>query len=133
MTKTFANYPALTEALQFDLAGRIERADFGGKCVSAHLGGSQQSCSAYVLIDVSDEDGEPYVDENGDSEISVRLSDHADRHGSTITIRIDNLVENIEEDGEHIETQISDEDYEACLTEAMAFVSETLATMEIDA
>ena len=116
MTKTFENYPDLTADLAFNL---IERLGLGEDA----FGFSNQSCSAYVNVTARDEEDE-YL-----GEFKVRFSDHADRHGSDITIRIDDLVETVEEDGEYVEIRITDEQYQTALARAAAAVAAFQASL----
>lgn len=119
MTKRFENFPALTSELAFDLIDRLN----GEANVRAEFGASNQSCSRYVNVSVQDEEGDEI------EEFKVRFSDHDDRYGSDITVRIDTLIETIEDQGEYIATEIEDYRYEDALTEALEavrkFVAET--------
>ena len=121
MTKTFENFPALTSELAFDLIDALN----GRDNLRAQFGSSNQSCSAYVNVTIEDAEGD-YVDE-----FKVRFSDHADRYGSDLTIRIDHLVDVIDDDGEYVETRIEEWRYEEALAQALAAVTakieETLA------
>lgn len=118
MTKRFQNFPELTSELAFDLIDRLN----GEANVRAEFGASNQSCSRYVNVTVEDDEGELV------EEFKVRFSDHDDRHGSDITIRIDHLIETIEDDGEYIAVEIEDYRYEDALNAAVEatrkFVSE---------
>lgn len=120
MTKTFANYPALTSDLAFALIERLN----GTEGLNAVFGMSNQSCSAYANVTAYDAD-EDYL-----GEFKVRFSDHADRYGSDITIRIDDLCEDVtDEDGEYVEVTITAERYESALAraeQAVAAFKETL-------
>jgi hypothetical protein len=123
MIKTFKNFPELTSSLAFDLIDMIKRHDFGSIDVYAAFGFSNVSPSAYVEFSAEDEDGETVC------ETKVRFSDHADRHGSDITIRIDHVISTVEEDGEYIATEISDEDYSGMLQAAMTHVRNAVAAV----
>jgi hypothetical protein len=109
MTKRFQNFPELTSELAFDLIERL-RSD---EAIRVDFGASNQSCSRYVNVSVEDEDGDEI------EEFKVRFSDHDDRHGSDITIRIDHLIETIEDDGEYIAVEIEDYRYEDALNAAV--------------
>ena len=119
--KTFANFPALTSSLAFDLIDMIMAADFGACEAYAQFGMSNVSCSAYVEFSLENEEGDTVA------ERKVRFSDHADRHGSDMTIRIDDKITTIEDDGEYAETQISEEDYAGALAEAFSRIQEVAA------
>jgi hypothetical protein len=118
MTKTFANYPELTSELMFDLIDRVNALAIDD--VSVSLGASNQSCSRYVSVRA----------EEADEEFKVRFSDHADRYGSDITIRIDDLVEVIEDDGEFVNVTIEDWRYADALNRGEAAVRSFLAGLE---
>ncbi len=109
----FQNFPELTSELAFDLIDRLR----GDEGILVDFGASNQSCSRYVNVSI--EDGE---------EFKVRFSDHGDRHGSDMTIRIDHLVETIEEDGEYVAVEIEDYRYADALSAGVdavrKFVSE---------
>lgn len=103
----FANYPELTNAMADDLIERLIQ-----RGLRARFGASNQSCSRYVTASVEDEDDEI-------EEFKIRFSDHADRYGSDLTIRIDSLVETIvDEFGDYEATQIEDWRYMDALAEA---------------
>lgn len=116
--KTFNNFPALTSALAFDLIDMIKARTMDGADVYAEFGKSNVSPSAYVEVSACDEGGDEIF------ATKVRFSDHGDRHGSDITIRIDRAIHAIEEDGEYVATEISEEDYAALLLEAFNHVLE---------
>lgn len=116
--KTFDKLTDLTNDLADDLADRVE-AEFAG--VSTDRGYSNQSCSAYVEISFEE-------DESGF--FKVRFSDHDDRHGSDVTVRVDRYAEIIEEDGEYIETRIDETLYETLIDEAMAAVRRRHAALQ---
>lgn len=112
MTKTFPNFPSLTADLAFDLIDRLN----GMSSLRADFGASNQSCSRYVNVTVEGDDS--------DEEFKIRFSDHEDRYGSDITIRIDHLVEVVEDDcGEYVETRIEDWRYQEALDLAVAAVT----------
>ncbi len=116
MTKRFDNFPDLCSELAFDLKDRLE----ADARLSVQFGASNQSCSRYVNIDVLDDDDD-YVD---DAEFKVRFSDHDDRHGSDITIRIDDLITTItDDDDEYVAVEIAEDDYQAALAQAEAAVA----------
>jgi hypothetical protein len=117
MAKRFENLPELSADLAFALIERLSARDD----LSVQFGASNQSCSRYVNIDILDEDGD-YVEE-----FKVRFSDHDDRHGSDITIRIDHLVSDIEEGSEFAAVEIGAEAYEAALVEAISAVDSFVA------
>jgi hypothetical protein len=117
MAKRFENLPELSADLAFALIERLADRDD----LNVQFGASNQSCSRYVNIDILDEDGD-YVEE-----FKVRFSDHDDRHGSDITIRIDHLVSDIEEGGEFVAVEIGAEAYEAALAEAEAAIEKFIA------
>jgi hypothetical protein len=117
MAKRFENLPELSADLAFALIERLADRDD----LNVQFGASNQSCSRYVNIDILDEDGD-YVEE-----FKVRFSDHDDRHGSDITIRIDHLVSDIEEGGEFVAVEIGAEAYEAALAEAEAAIGKFIA------
>lgn len=121
MTKTFENYPALTSELAFDLIDALK-----ANGLDVQYGSSNQSCSTYAKITVWDDDGD-YA-----GEFKVRFSDHADRHGSDITIRIDHLVETVENDGEYISTTIEDWRYDHALEQAKSAVDAFIAAGEFE-
>jgi len=80
MTKQFETLPEMAAELAYDLMDRL-----GGKInLSASFGASNISCSRYVDVTIMDDDGCDILDE-----MKVRFSDHADRHGSDVTIMID--------------------------------------------
>lgn len=118
MIKTFENYGELTADLAFDLIDRIEA--LGNDNIEAQFGASNQSCSAYVNVALLDDDGDEV------ETFKVRFSDHADRYGSDVTFRIEDVVVSIEEDGEYIETQIEEAAYSGILQEAFDTVSQKI-------
>lgn len=123
--KTFRNYDELTTAL---VAATIERVATH-PAIKVAAGYSNVSSSAYVNVELWS------LDEDGDrddviDEIKVRFSDHGDRYGSDVTLRIDELVEDIEDDGEHIETRISTEDFDALVVQALAAINEFIEENE---
>lgn len=113
MIKTFHSYGDLTSDLAFDL---IERLKASTPELDAQFGRSNQSCSAYVNVTAWDDEG----DEAG--AFKVRFSDHDDRHGADLTIRIDRLCRAVEDDGEYLHIEIASEDYDAALEAALAKV-----------
>lgn len=121
MSKRFENYGELTSSLAFDLIEILKSDDR----LSVKFGFSNVSCSAYVNIDVMDEDGD-YVE---DGDFKVRFSDHSDRYGSDISIRIEDRVEVIEDEGEYIAVKISAEDYAEMLADAEKAVANFVAEM----
>lgn len=113
MTKRFQNLPDLSAELAFDLIDRL--------CVKAgifaSLGASNQSCSRYVNVIVENDEGDVV------NEIKVRFSDHDDRHGSDITLRIDEIATEIEdEDGDFVGFDVDEGEYEELLAQAEAAV-----------
>jgi hypothetical protein len=116
MTKSFANYPELTSSLAHDLIDMITAHDFSGLDITAAFGLSNISPSAYVEFSVYGDDGDLVA------ETKVRFSDHADRYGSDITIRIDDLIVTIEDEGDYVETQISEEHYAEALNRAFVHI-----------
>ena len=81
----FDDLRALTTDLAFRVMEKITATDWGKTEVCATFGLSSQSCSSYVYLEVVRED------EDGDEEydvVKVRFSDHAARHGSHVSIRI---------------------------------------------
>ena len=125
-TKRFSNYPELTSALAFDLIDAIEAADWGAREITAEYGASGQSCSRYVEISVYNED------DDFNDDFKIRFSDHGDRHGSDVTLRIDDKIQTIEDEGAYIATEIDAADYAALITEAMQAAREAISEM-IDA
>ncbi|WP_438852967.1 hypothetical protein [Brevundimonas nasdae] len=109
MTKTFENYPDLTSDMAFALISRLK----GRAGLNSEFGMSNQSCSAYVNITAYDAEDE-YL-----GEFKVRFSDHVDRHGADITVRIDDLAETVtDDDGDHVEVSIADHRYEDAMIRA---------------
>ena len=122
MTKTFANYPDLTANLAFAL---IEQLKADGRRVE--FGFSNQSYSAYANVSVYDDEDE-YL-----GSFKVRFSDHADRHGADITIRIDELVEDVYDDcNEFVHVTIEDWRYQDALDRAKAAVDSFIAAGEFE-
>lgn len=78
----YESLPELTSDLAFELRDILNERD--GFYVD--FGASNQSCSRYVDILFEDDDAD--ISET----FKVRFSDHDDRHGSDITIRIDRAV-----------------------------------------
>lgn len=110
--KRFKDFQELTTDLAFDLRERLA----SDERLVVEFGASNQSCSAYLNISLFEDD--ELLDD-----FKVRFSDHPDRHGSDITIRIDHLITAIENDGEYVATEIAADDYEAALANAMAAVN----------
>lgn len=112
MMKRFDNFPELTRELAFDLIDRLR----GEDDIRVKFGASNQSCSRYVAVAIDDEDGDEI------ESFKVRFSDHDDCYGSDITIRIERLIETIEEDGEYVAVEIEDYRYEDALDRAVLSV-----------
>lgn len=123
MIKVFENYGDLTSAMAFELIENINKATFAGRIVSADFGFSNQSCSAYVNITVEDGDGE-YLDD-----YKIRFSDHTDRYGADITLRIDSVVDDVYDDGEYVQTEISANAYGEMLADAMTSLRQRLESI----
>lgn len=117
MIKTFTNFPELTSDLAFALIDRLS----ADATLSVEFGKSNQSCSAYVNVTIIDNEGDL------GEEFKVRFSDHADRYGSDVTIRIDDQVDVIEDDGDYAETRMEDWRYEEALDRAVAAVEAFVA------
>lgn len=114
--KSFKNFGELTSALAFDLIDHLRAHDFGDDFeLIADYGKSNQSCSAYVNFSLYDDESELVADGK------IRFSDHSDRHGSDVTIRIDGLISTVtDECGEYVETTMAEQDYEDSLQAAFA-------------
>lgn len=85
-----------------------------GLGIEASRGLSNQSCSAYVVVAKCDEDGDIF------EEFKIRFSDHADRYGSDLTIRIDGSVEDeFDEFGEWVSSSIEAWKAEEMVNEAV--------------
>lgn len=115
----FDNFPALTESLAYDLTDAVEA--LGLEDVTVSVGFSNQSCSSYVTVErmTEDEDGDEDFEE-----IKIRFSDHADRYGSDMTLRIDDKVETITEDGEYVAIEIDPATFSALIAQAMTEVEQ---------
>jgi hypothetical protein len=121
MTKRYDNFPALTSDLAYTLIDAL-KADG----IDSRFGLSGQSCSAYVEVHVYDADGD------GIGEVKARFSDHADQHGSDFTMRIDNLVDTIEDDGEYIATEIEEYKFDKLVADAKAQVLSLIAEIRAE-
>lgn len=102
----FADLPAATEYLADTVEARVA----GAKC-----GYSNQSCSAYVRVSPTDENGDYLLDDDGEevADREVRFSNHADRNPSAFANRITiNLTPRAEElsndDGDFAGFEIAD-------------------------
>lgn len=124
MTKTFSNFGDLTSAMAYDLIEAIQAIPGA----FASFGMSNQSCSAYVAVKFYGE-SEALEDEDGNYEFKVRFSDHSDRHGSDITIRIDDVIQTIESDGDYVATTITSDNYSAKMRSAIEAVEAFRATL----
>ena len=101
----FENLPAATEYLAQAVCAAV---------AGSTTGFSNQSCSAYVRLDLVDEDGDYIVNDDGE-EISreVRFSDHGDRNpalfADRITININNHADELTDaDGDFAGFEIAD-------------------------
>jgi hypothetical protein len=115
----FANYPELSSALADDLISALKGVDG----LEVQFGASNQSASRYVNIEVLDEDG--FFEGDG---FKLRFSDHPDRHGADKTIRFDSVVDDIEDEGEHVATEIDAERYNELLQQGLEAVRDWLRT-----
>lgn len=115
---TFENFKQLSSELAFDLIEKLN----GEVGIDAEFGASNQSPSRYVNITIADDDGEVV------EEFKIRFSDHADRHGSDITVRFDHLIETIEDEGEYVATTIEGYRYEALIEEAFSAARALIAS-----
>lgn len=112
----FANYMDLTFALRTAAAEALT-----ARGLSLATGYSNQSCSAYIEIVIA-------VDEDECEEtFKLRFSDHADRHGSDYTVRIERAVEELRDEcGEYCGIEIADWRFEELLAEGLGVVMEAL-------
>jgi len=109
----FKDFSSLTSELAFSLIEALK-----AEGATATFGMSNQSCSAYVNVSVEDDELDLY------ETIKVRFSDHADRHNSDVTIRIDDRIDTINDDcGDYVEIQVSDLTFADLLATAKEFVA----------
>lgn len=113
----FANLPDLT----FEIREALVEALSGIDGVYTQTGFSNQSCSAYVEVNVESEDGDIET-------FKVRFSDHPDFHGSDVTFRVDAIANEIaDEDGDFECFEIEDGDYNDLLSRAVEASKEFIA------
>jgi hypothetical protein len=120
--RRFKNFPELTAEMAFSLIN-----DLKADGIDSDFGMSNQSCSAYVEISVYDED-DNYLDD-----VRARFSDHSDRHGSDFTIRIDQLIRTVEEDGEYVATEINEEAFAKAVADAKELCVEMIKKVRANA
>ena len=109
----FNTYPELTAHLVEQVESRLtDRPN-----LEVSLDYSNQSCSAYVTVDFleADEDGD-YIDIV--HTVKIRFSDHADRYGSDLSIRFDDVLTNDELNN----TELDDSYIKDMVSKAVAFV-----------
>jgi hypothetical protein len=135
-TLSFSDCQCLTTELAFKTIEALEGADWAGATVRARYGASEQSCSTYVQVSFLTSDDEYMEDVDGDSEIKIRFSDHANRHGADVSFEINSFVEDItDECGEHGHTEISEDSFKDLVASACAAAVrffETLKRVEDD-
>lgn len=78
---------------------------------------SNKSASSYVYVNWEDEDGE-YV-----REVKISFTDHnGGNHEEQHTVRFEQIIEAIEDDGEYSHIEISQEDFDSLVHEAVSVI-----------
>ena len=109
----FNTYTELTAHLVQQVKSRLaDRPD-----LEVNLTYSNQSCSAYVIVDFlgPDEDGDCIEIVHT---VKIRFSDHPDRYGSDLSLRFDGVLTS----DELYNTELDDWRIEDMVAEAVAFV-----------
>lgn len=104
--KSFDNYPDMILEIIMDVEARLASSIIENVDIQISSSCSNVSCSHYIEADfiVDDE----YVDA-----FKLRYSDHADRYGSDLTIRVEEVAQGRYVDGDYVDTQIDESDFEA--------------------
>lgn len=99
----FPSIKDLTVALAEQTIEEVKGECWGAERIVVAFGLSNQSPSAYVEVNFANAEGDYLEDADGQISFKIRFSDHSDRYGSNLTIRIDRLIS---EDGEEGEVSI---------------------------
>ncbi len=112
-----------TPDLSNELADAVESklAGLNLKDVEISTSTSNVSPSSYVNVSFVE------LDQDGDvvntlDEFKLRFSDHTDRYGSDETIRFDDKIEDIEEDGDYVETSIPSWQFEEMVNKGVSLI-----------
>jgi hypothetical protein len=121
-----------TPDLSNELADAVESKLTGLNLKDVEISTSTSNVSPSSYVNVSFVE----LDEDGDvvdtlDEFKLRFSDHADRYGSNETIRFDDKIEDIEEDGDYVETSIPSWQFEEMVNKGVSLIQDATKAQEL--